>query len=884
MAMIAQRTFSVRRAVRPSKPYIRYSDDGGKTFTAESRQATDKAPSLDAQFGHNLLAGSWSYDGWTVRTDWKKEGNGIISKKSTMKNWHNLDSPLLPFSAIEGKTVTLSLQVKGTAGYLLVAPTLCYDNGARAFQMEMHGEDKLTPDTWLDMHMTFVADRYKFGKIANSGVESPEGFGMFRVIVYRYLVGELYLRNMKLEIGDHATPWTPAPEDTTFGTTPGRYMGVAFSDKGYPPMDVADYDWSETKGRGVSSVTRYFALSNSGTVAPSGGYDANPKTPTATARYLWVYDKTTYDTGETVVGTPYVLSVHGQDGTNGKDALTINVKPQTIIVDTDADGHVTANQLAAATATIEAWVGGVKTTPGVTITSRSAGIGAVVSGPTVAVSAIADDPTTRMAYGSGWVDVTVTADGKAVPVRIPVATNIHKVVTKLNADTKSVVASVSSMKQEAVTEAETRATNLAQAASADAKRYAKQYTDAAIEITEGKIAQTVSKEAYDANNTRIESRFTQVLQTASEYSITVGQEAAGRNLLEGGWIDVTGWQYGVLNALNMLPHVSLKAGHTYTLTVCAANTARPSVYHVRAHIFDAEWRDYAGITIMEAEDTIRSVTFTAKHSDIYFVDFYPQDNEGKPAAAQGRNIRVQWATLVEGRVGKAAWQPSEQDDLNSGINIKRGTIDMVADRFTLRNNQGETTMGVDEDGNFMVQGVVKADTLLRKYAETRTGMSAPGQDVFGIELQELNGKISPVKYMPPDILVVVTPSGASPFLRLPWAGHCVGRVLDIYGENYNVMSAATYAPTIVTAQGNDAYINGGGAGSDVGPEPIYSDYENQCFQLVGSHSCQTITMNTWNNVAGQAHLRLIAADVGGAAGAPNYRWVVLNMTNCRPNT
>lgn len=37
--------------------------------------------------------------------------------------------------------------------------------------------------------------------------------------------------------------------------------------------------------------------------------------------------------------------------------------------------------------------------------------------------------------------------------------------------------------------------------------------------------------------------------------------------------------------------------------------------------------------------------------------------------------------------------------LATGFDIKNGTIDMVADKFTLRNNHGEKSFGVDEDGN-----------------------------------------------------------------------------------------------------------------------------------------------------------------------------------------
>ena len=51
------------------------------------------------------------------------------------------------------------------------------------------------------------------------------------------------------------------------------------------------------------------------------------------------------------------------------------------------------------------------------------------------------------------------------------------------------------------------------------------------------------------------------------------------------------------------------------------------------------------------------------------------------------------------------WTPASYADVSSrallatGIDIKHKTIDMTADKFTLRNNYGENSFGVDEDGN-----------------------------------------------------------------------------------------------------------------------------------------------------------------------------------------
>ena len=66
------------------------------------------------------------------------------------------------------------------------------------------------------------------------------------------------------------------------------------------------------------------------------------------------------------------------------------------------------------------------------------------------------------------------------------------------------------------------------------------------------------------------------------------------------------------------------------------------------------------------------------------------------------------------------WTPASYADVTSGallatgFDIKNGTIDMVADKFTLRNNHGEKSFGVDEDGNFEARSLksVSKDGLL----------------------------------------------------------------------------------------------------------------------------------------------------------------------------
>lgn len=58
----------------------------------------------------------------------------------------------------------------------------------------------------------------------------------------------MWLCGYKVEYGDKATEYSPAPEDQQFGLTTGKYIGIATWDKPYPPLNPSAYTWSAFKG------------------------------------------------------------------------------------------------------------------------------------------------------------------------------------------------------------------------------------------------------------------------------------------------------------------------------------------------------------------------------------------------------------------------------------------------------------------------------------------------------------------------------------------------------------------------------------------------------------------------------------------------------------
>lgn len=104
---------------------------------------------------------------------------------------------------------------------------------------------------------------------------------------------------------------------------------------------------SSKDGRGIESITPYYALSNSGTTAPTdpSSWGTTPLTPTTANRYLWSYSVTTYTDGNNTTTEPAVIGVHGEDGSdasvtfaNIKAALQQAESTETSFITADAVG------------------------------------------------------------------------------------------------------------------------------------------------------------------------------------------------------------------------------------------------------------------------------------------------------------------------------------------------------------------------------------------------------------------------------------------------------------------------------------------------------------------------------------------------------------------
>lgn len=498
--------------------FVRYSDDGGKTFTAASQAALDEVQAGLPLEGRNFILKS----NFLIKVDNAAFASGYYSIL-----------PVANKELLKDKTLAFSylLYRKGESEQ---------GTGSLGNRFGMHGYIKYTNSQTGDSYInypftTYLAKDNDGTRVVENYVIRPKSGYVVDSISINVQPkakpaegnNEIWLLGYpKLELGDTATPWTPAPEDCTFGTTTGKYMGTAVWDKPYPPLDPSEYTWSEVQGRGVASIVRYFGLSNSGAVEPKT-YDTTPKSPTPTDRYLWGYDLVTYTDGTAVQMPHQVIAVYGDKGdkgdkgVNGTDAVNIIPDPAQIIVDTDDKGMVEDTE--GANSVIRAYRGGTQITCSATVKSTSKGIVATVTSitdggittPQISIS-IANDPDTGYAYASGYVDLDVVADKKTYKTRLTVGTNIHKVTAKLVKKTDSISLDVSGV--------------------TDKFEGYKTQTDAKFIVTDGLIENTVSNNTFNENNERIS---TEIRQTADSISLAV-QNGTRPNLLWGSDLNLDG--------------------------------------------------------------------------------------------------------------------------------------------------------------------------------------------------------------------------------------------------------------------------------------------------------------------------------------------------------
>ena len=411
-------------------------------------------------------------------------------------------------------------------------------------------------------------------------------------------------------------------------------------------------------------------------------------------------------------GDPGKDGVDGTDGVDGANGYTVTATPSVItlgirkVSDTEFAADVSKNN----TSTVKVLKGNLDITERCRIMVASSE-NCTSTGPTVEDSGLVK--VTRMStYTADGVTYPFTTGSVTVTINIGSTTLSHTIA--VNVDMSVVWGGV----ETTVRGLKSEFGELQQDLQSEAPNVLTKYTSK-IEQTAKRISAKVAQETVGRLNVLPGTAFireTDVEQLNSYFPCKIeplgGLEGTGAMVASQTGATTTTWCGLVWKG------VVLKPSTWYTISVWART--------------DSGLDDsmYLGVRQVGASDGL-SYQFLGKAGETHEWQLFSQTFKTASTAESCNNVTIEMGMRKNG-TGRCCklmldesdtyngWTPASYADVSSrallatGIDITNRTIDMTADKFTLRNNHGEKSFGVDEDGNLEARSLksVSKDGLL----------------------------------------------------------------------------------------------------------------------------------------------------------------------------
>lgn len=488
-------------------------------------------------------------------------------------------------------------------------------------------------------------------------------------------------------------------------------------------------DIGSVKGEGVviSDMSVTYAISDSATVTPTewqsaiiAATDAKP--------YLWTRTTVTYKDSEGEHTTvSYAIAYKGKDGdkgdpgANGKDAVEFIVKDAPLVFDTDENGVVSAS--VSKTATIQVMRSGKNIVSEVgnlfpsnnnvgcgkpTLTKQTDGIDVTISG-----ASINKDSTLGVSVTSGYVIVYMTIGGTLYSQQIPFMVNVAKFTGTISADNKKLRTDY------------TELTNRVGAVETD--------VDGIPIKTQDKLTKYTST----------------IEQTAREISLKVTEETVNmaRNCIVGSALR----EYDEITPINGTEKVTIMSqgvgGTNYAQCYCSGATTNSwtglyfkdvRVKPQTKYIFSVWMRmtakpDNGSYVAIKTYNTSVTGTEVARipFPDSQTLNVWALYKVAVSVPAACNRLLIETGVRKNGAIDLCrpmleegdtyqGWSLSPYDVtiddavVATGLDIKNGIIKATADKFEIRNNNGEQTAAVNEKGRLEVKSGLFSGFIVKK--------------------------------------------------------------------------------------------------------------------------------------------------------------------------
>ena len=415
-------------------------------------------------------------------------------------------------------------------------------------------------------------------------------------------------------------------------------------------------------------------------------------------------------------GSPGSPGSPGKPGSDGKDALTVSVSPEVIVLHAEkvSDSNYNVTNFSTAQARIAVFRGGTNVSPQCALSDvKQQYCRAAASGLTISITSVSQNVVDgmRIPYTDARVMATVNYVENGNIERLYVTIGVKVEVSALWGRYEKNLSGLSSK----YLELSNTVNGLPLKDDAALTKYTSEIKQSAREIS-AKVAQETVGRLNLLPGTAFNVAADVTQQRPDTFPCTIlplgGLEGTGAMVVNQTGSTTTTW--GGL----MWKGVVLKPKTDYMASVWA-----------RA---DGGLDDNMYLSMrQEGADEAFCYIALALPNETHEWKLYKTTFKTGETAASCNNVRVELAIRKNG-VGRCCklmldesdtyngWTAASYADVSSrtllatGIDIKNKTIDMTADKFTLRNNHGEKSFDVDEDGNLEARSLksVSKDGLL----------------------------------------------------------------------------------------------------------------------------------------------------------------------------
>ena len=474
-------------------------------------------------------------------------------------------------------------------------------------------------------------------------------------------------------------------------------------------------DIGSVKGEGVviSDMSVTYAISDSATGTPTewqsaiiAATDAKP--------YLWTRTTVTYKDSEGEHTTvSYAIAYKGKDGdkgdpgANGKDAVEFIVKNAPLVFDTDENGVVSAS--VSKTATIQLMRSGKNITSEVsnlfpsnsnmgcgkpTLTKQEDGIDVTIAG-----ASINKDSTLGVSVTSGYVIVYMAVGSTLYSQQIPFLVNVAKFTGTISADNKQLRSDYTEVSNR-VGQVETDVNGIPIKTQDELTRYT-----STIEQTARGISLKVAQETVNTYRNCI------VGSALREYdTITPINDTKKVTIMPGG---VGGTNYAQCRSIGAttttwtglyFKDVRVNPETTYTFSIWVRMTAKPDngcYVSLKTYNNFVAGNELARIVFPDTQTlnvwTLYKVTLNVPAGTLrLIIEAAVRTNGGidlcRPMLEEGEEYQG-WSLSPNDVTVEEAVQAT-------GIDIKNGVIEATANNFIVKDNAGNETARITDDGFF----------------------------------------------------------------------------------------------------------------------------------------------------------------------------------------